>query len=121
MDRIEQSIRLPREGLRLKDYARYYAYADNGTVEALYERPFSSEATEENVCEDVVDDAVGDAAIPCPAFETPYPDLKANERAWVNDSRSLPGINDGGCSVISFTYDPKTDRFPNPPQCNGEG
>ena len=38
-------------------------------------------------------------------------------RRWVTE-RDFPGIMDGGCGVIRFSYDPATHRFENL-SCNG--
>jgi len=79
MDRMEQQLRLPSWAKALNAYARYYAYAPSGDVEALYTLPISVLACEEQVvshdgqiqkqCLDIINGP------------------KAGERRWVEDDR----------------------------------
>jgi hypothetical protein len=44
--------------------------------------------------------------------------LKAGQRAWLADDDNLPGISDGGCSVIEFEV-PRDFKGRIKVQCNG--
>ena len=91
MDKIEMHIEMPKGSSPIGDYARYYASDDRQRVVAEYIM--------------TVD----------PKNRT-Y-DLPIGKRRWVDDARNLPLINDGGCSVVSVEFDPKTGKVE--AGCNG--
>jgi hypothetical protein len=90
MHRLEQGVQLPKGARPLSAYARYYAFAPTGDVEALYLIPSLDEASP----------------------------LKAGQRRWVVDSGHFPVATDGGCWVISLLFDAKTGEAKSV-ECNG--
>ena len=44
-------------------------------------------------------------------------DLPLGKRRWLNDAHELPRIMDGGCSVVTVEFDPKTNKAD--AGCNG--
>ena len=85
--KIESRLKLPDGAHPLDSYGRNYAYAEDGTVVAVYAAPH-------------------------------WPtDAKVGEARWHKSYEALPRIMDGGCSVISVSYNPETeDLFVG---CNG--
>jgi hypothetical protein len=91
MDRIEQQVRLPADALRLHQYARYYAL-DGERIVGTYITHVDP--------------------------ENKYYDLPIGRRRWIADSRNLPGISDGGCSVVKIVYDVPSSKVQQA-SCNG--
>jgi hypothetical protein len=83
IEQIEQSVKLPEGAGKLEDYARYYAAQGDNIV---------------GVYTDLVDHRDGDH------------DLPTGKRRWLTDSRDLPVIMDGGCSVVEVTYNSATKK-----------
>ena len=92
MDTVERQVQLPIGAAPLDEYARYYA-VDGNEIVAIYIS--------------LVDPT------------NPYYNLQRGQRRWLADHRKLPLINDGGCSVISFRYNPTTGKT-DIPLCNGD-
>ena len=93
MGRMESRVKLPARAHRLSDYARYYTFDGSGQVVAIYTT--------------FVDD------------RNRHYDLAIGQRRWVESERSLPGIEDGGCDVVTVTFDPAKNTVTNV-SCNGE-
>jgi hypothetical protein len=56
--------------------------------------------------------------VPCPSL--PKGDrVLAGQRSWVGSTDQLPMIFDGGCSVLSLLYDPRSGELKEV-ECNGE-
>jgi hypothetical protein len=91
MDQIEQQVRLPADALGLDKYARYYA-VDGKRVVGTYITNVDP--------------------------QNRYYDLPIGKRRWLDDHRSLPGISDGGCSVVNVVYDPAIKKVEQA-FCNG--
>ena len=96
MDKIEASVAMPAKARPLNEYARYYARERDGSVRVVFTFPFP------DIPSDAQCEEMGGAIVPCEEPETSYPKLKAGERIWLKSSDDLPGIADGGCSVIEF-------------------
>lgn len=92
MDDIEQRVQLPAEAFKLDKYSRYYARYGKRVVGTYIT---------------LVDP------------ENQYYDLPIGQRRWIEDRRNLPGISDGGCSVVNVVYDPLTQTV-GQAFCNGE-
>jgi hypothetical protein len=81
---IERQVQAAYPGLPLDRYARFYARLDNGTVEGVF-----SYAGEEG-------------------YE--ISGSRAGEVLWTNRD-DLPIIHDGGCTVISITFDARAKEL----------
>jgi hypothetical protein len=90
MDRIERSIQLPRGADPLGTYDRYYAWYQG---------------------------ADGVRHVLAVYVKYIRSGGEQAERHWVAET-DLPSIDDGGCSVISFSYDVAAHRFEHL-GCNG--
>jgi hypothetical protein len=115
-DRIEDRVKLPEGARRLADYARYYAFDENGLVVGVY-APGYVAPNADDACEEMLEDFTT-REVPCPS-ETDSDRLLADQRRWVDDTDKLPLIMDGGCSVITVIYDPKAGEVKSA-YCNGE-
>ena len=80
IEHIEQVVKLPEGAGKLEDYARYYA-AQGDNIVGVYTY------------------SVGQRY-----------DLPTGKKRWLTDSRDLPSIMDGGCSVVEVTYNLATKR-----------
>jgi hypothetical protein len=88
--KIERQLRLPDGARPVDRYARFY-YVDHDTPAGMVSGWF-----------------VGVDNPPMPAWP----------RAGVHLEKPTVGVDDGGCFVISLTYDPKADRI-SEIRCNG--
>lgn len=93
MRQIEQRVQLPAGAERLEQYARYYAM-DGSRVVGRYITATHFDPQNE------------------------YYDLPTGQSRWIEDHRGLPGISDGGCSVVNVRYDPATQKVEHA-FCNG--
>lgn len=93
MSHIEQKVNLPADAHQLNKYARYYA-TDGDRVLGMY--------------------------ITYVDPKNEYSNLPVGQQRWIKDSRNLPGINDGGCSVVNIWYNPSTKNVEKV-FCNGFG
>ena len=84
-------MRLPADALKLDKYARYYA-PDGNRIVGRY--------------------------ITLVDPENRYYDLPNGQRRWLQDRWNLPGISDGGCSVVNVLYNPATKKVEEA-VCNG--
>ena len=91
MDQIEQRVQLRADALKLDKYARYYA-SDGNRVVGTYIN--------------LVDP------------KNQYYDVPIGKRRWIKDLRNLPGISDGGCSVVIVIYNQVTKKVEEV-SCNG--
>jgi hypothetical protein len=121
MNEIEQAVVLPRDAKPLEKYGRNYAPAGGGKVLATYLIPFPPLERSKG-CE-VMENW---ASRPCTEKEIEASDARtveaqtpAGKRRWFNDPRSLPFINDGGCTQVSVEYNVTTHRILTV-GCNGE-
>jgi hypothetical protein len=92
MNQIEKAVVLPSGAKPIENYARYYAAGSANKVMVVYVIP--------------------------PDEPQPY-ELRKGQRTWLTDYRLLPSINDGGCSVIEFSFDLQSSRVEHL-LCNGE-
>jgi hypothetical protein len=90
--RIERIVQLPPGAEKLESYARYYALKDQRVVGTYIT---------------LVDP------------KSPYYDLPIGQHRWLDDSRNLPAISDGGCSVVEVIYNPASKKVEET-ICNGE-
>ena len=115
-DLIEARVKLPKGARLLADYARSYAFDDNGLVVGVY-APGYVAPNPEDKCEEMLEDFTS-RDIPCP-LESDGNRLRSGQRQWVDNINKLPAISDGGCSVLTVLFDVKRgvvkDTF-----CNGE-
>jgi len=118
MDRLEQHVQLPKGARPLSAYARYYAAARGGDVEALYLIPWQGDVRAGESCEELTVNFTS-RTVPCPKMKSPADELKAGQRRWVTDNRQFPLVLDGGCGVISLLFDGKTAKVKTV-ECNGE-
>jgi len=71
---IEAQVRSRHPDVRLEQYARFYARAPDGMVEAIFVYAYEG-----------------------------FPLGRAGQSVWVRPG-ALPKVNDGGCSVINIRY-----------------
>jgi hypothetical protein len=113
MDAIEGRVVLPKGAEPLGRYSRYYANGAAGQVEVLYiihDKNFVRDVRES--CGRSKTDTM-----PCaPGGKIGLVD--SDNRKWLTDFRQLPVAHGGGCGVVRFAYEPKSDRF-SPLSCNG--
>ena len=121
MDVIEGEVVLPSKSeFKLEDYARFYAYNSNGDVEILYTLPSLSE-TDYQRFKGEIEDYCADRKDRYPNCLLDYKKIfsqKAGNRYWLEDHDHLPIADDGGCSVIQFSF-LKEDAKITQPKCNG--
>jgi hypothetical protein len=91
MDKVEKQVQLPEGSAPIGDYARYYAFDDRQRVVAEYIM--------------IVDTTNHTLDVP------------AGKRRWVDVGSNLPSIRDGGCSVVTVLFDPKSNKVD--AWCNG--
>lgn len=117
MDQIERRVSLPLDAFPLNDYARYYSYGANGQIVAVYMIPFPEFPDGPDVgCSEMQAD-FSTREVECPELEFEH-NIAAGQRVWLDDFRTLPSIDDGGCSVIEFEI--QTDlQYLLEPRCNG--
>jgi hypothetical protein len=111
MDEIERAVILPKGAQSLAAYGRNYAFSGPNKVVATYLIPSPPLDMREG-CEVALKDF---KSRPCTkkeleklartdalsvAAQTP-----AGKKRWYNDYRSLPYIDDGGCSQVSVEYE----------------
>ena len=116
LDLIESRVRLPEGSGRLSAYARHYAADENGMIIGVYAPGYRPPGPDE-ACEEVLIEGSTTREVPCPEDEADR--LLAGQRRWVENGGKLPGIMDGGCSVITVVYDPKAGVVKSA-TCNGE-
>jgi hypothetical protein len=116
MDMIEARVQLPEKAWPLKEYARYYADAGDGTIHGVYLIP-TEEPDANDVCELLAADG-SSRVVPCPQMRPDW-EVPADERRWFEDHRELPYINDGGCSEVDVVFD-RTKSAVLSVTCNGE-
>ncbi len=97
MDEVERQVQLPKEALRLDDYARFYAPAANDEILGTYVVPAEDTGHD---CEKLVSSSVR-----CPSLSK---GLKAGQRQWLDNSKLLPVADRPGCAVVNVVYDPAT-------------
>ena len=114
-DTIEARVKLPQGAGRLSDYARYYAFDEQGMVLGVYVPGYEWPDTDAT-CGEILED-LSIREVPCPA-EPKGDNLLAGQRGWVDSKYKLPMVMDGGCSVVTVVYDPKSNRVKNV-ECNG--
>lgn len=95
MNSVENTLVMPAAARPWREYARYYSAEPDGKIVGIFIIP---------------DDRGG---------ENVFYNLSAGKRRWVEDYRNLPSINDGGCEVLTVTFDPKS-RKREGPFCNFE-
>jgi hypothetical protein len=124
MGKIESEIVLPIKSFPLEKYARYYARDRRGQIWGSYtpeaDESYLKEVSQE--CRRIKKpgpNAREAPPFPCPLNVGPVRLVKAGQRLWMTDPREIPGASGGGCSFVTFIYDPKTSRFKNL-QCNGD-
>ena len=105
IDRIEGLVKLPDGAKRLSTYARYYAFRDDGLVEGIYVPGYQA-PDPNDTCEELHADFTT-SIVPCPP-ETGDHRLLSGQRAWV-EQENLPLIFEGGCSIVTVLYNPKSD------------
>jgi hypothetical protein len=118
MDQIEARVHLPAGARRLQNYARYYAYGDHRNVIAEYVIPMNDAPQPGEICEDLSANFTSQK-VPCQPFKTDWA-MPAGERRWMADQGHLPGVSDGGCSVVVLEFDLKNSEFTHV-ACNGVG
>jgi hypothetical protein len=80
---IERQVQAAHPDIPLRRYARFYAWRENGAVEGVYSHADEGE-----------EPMVG----------------RVNEVVWTSPE-DLPAIHDGGCAVISISFDAKSNRL----------
>ena len=118
MDRIERLVRLPDGAHPLDAYARFYADAGEGDVEAVYLIPIDFPGGPGETCSEVTLDLELVEA-PCDFTAPDWADVTAGERRWVDGVEQLPMISDGGCSVVEIRFDGVTGQVEQV-ACHGE-
>ena len=114
MDAVEARLKLPHGAGKLSEYARHYALDERGLVVGVYSPGYRAPSPNET-CEELLEDMTT-RTVPCE--EPPGDRLPAGQRQWVGDTSKLPGISDGGCSVITVIYDPNAGIVKSA-NCNG--
>ena len=110
MNEIERQVTLPEGALAIEKYARYYS-DKGGKVVAVYTIPYHADLTA--TCEELTEN-LSSRSVECPPEAQ---QLSAGERQWVSFNE-LPGISDGGCTVVNVLFNPATHKVENV-QCNG--
>lgn len=128
MDEIERQVRLPQGALPLSQYARHYAFDEDGKVFGVYWRHPSlsetraAERAPDYGCSEVSldgDELVGKPAS-CPKAPEPTYDVEEGSRRWFDDVADLPDPLDGGCDIVTVRFDPSAHRVEQA-SCNGIG
>lgn len=118
MNHIERQVQLPKGSRSLVEYARYYAESDRGEVVAVYLIPDNYEMRAGESCSEALADFKS-REVPCETLLMRSDwDIPAGERRWVRSEQDLPLVSDGGCSVITVTFD-KAKSVMKSAECNG--
>ncbi|WOE75423.1 hypothetical protein [Alterisphingorhabdus coralli] len=120
--KIESTITLPDDAYEMEQYARVYFLASNDEVHARYIRNFDNALKPDETCEQEVLLNNGESTtrpVPCPEFLYEKPQFQTDQSVWVDDETEFPGIDDGGCILVSIIYDLKTNSFKSV-SCNGQ-
>jgi len=118
MDDIEGLVKLPEGAAPLSKYARFYAEDASGEIMGVYvipDPPLPADAGCSELQPDMSLKPVDCDALP----EAEWQKVKANERQWLDQAADLPGINDGGCGIVTVLYLPSS-RTIESATCNGE-
>jgi len=107
INQIEAQISLPDGAKSKNKYARYYAFGPGGRIigEYIIQSPDIFVHTLEACREQAFRD------FPCGKDGNTVELVRNGERLWIEDYLSLPTRFGGGCSAISFQYDPASERF----------
>jgi hypothetical protein len=113
LDKIDQAIVMPAKAKPLESYARYYALRPDGKIDIFMDgNVYSGPQPSTFGCSEITkNDGLKD--VPCDMPAEP----KAGERRWVS-IQDMPGVSDGGCSIIYGVYSPSTDQIEEL-RCNG--
>lgn len=113
MDRIERQVVLPAGAARLREYSRYYADTSGGRIQAAFIiHPEAYRADVRKFCA-----AKEASTFPCSGDgKSELPGV--GERKWLSDVSEMPVPSGGGCSAITFQYEPMTSRY-SQLKCNG--
>lgn len=111
MDKIEQAVVLPEGAKPLHAYGRNYAPSGSNKVVATYLLPTSPLDPNEG-CEVMLEDFNSRLCTKKEIEEFARSDARnvaaqtpVGKRRWYKNTRSLPSINDGGCTQVSVEYD----------------
>jgi hypothetical protein len=116
MDEVESRLRLPEHSYRFEDYVRYYTVDAAGDLVGRFVIPRTFTPGPVAACAKR-DGKGGRRKMQC-ARTISWPEGGvAGRRYWVADVGALPGILDGGCSVVNVRWNRKADRAE--AVCNG--
>jgi len=118
MDEIEVRVKLPEGAAALSKYARFYAQDPSGEVMGVYiipDPPLAADAGCSELQADMSLKPIDCDSVPVAEWQK----VKANERLWLDQTANLPGINDGGCGIVTVIYLP-SNRTIESATCNGE-
>jgi len=105
MDEIEGRVRLPEGAYAMADYARFYAKEPSGKIIGVYLIPAPPMGPEDGCSELQADLTL--KPLDCSSLpKSPHASVKANERKWLERDQDLPGMNDGGCAMVTVVYQP---------------
>lgn len=116
MDEIESRIRLPMHSYKFEDYVRYYTIDAAGDVVGRFVLPRRFTPRPGQACEEL-DEKGAWRKVKCAATISWPRDGVSGRRYWVANVMALPGILDGGCSVVNVRRDSKTGAVT--AYCNG--
>lgn len=116
MDEVERMLELPRHSHGFEHYVRYYTIDEAGDVVGRYVIPRTFHSQPGAMCEEPDGKGVWRKVKCKPIIEWPEGGV-AGRRYWVADVKALPGICDGGCSVVNVRWNRKSDRVE--ADCNG--
>ena len=113
MDKIERQVVLPAGAAQLSRYSRYYTKTHDGRIQAAFVmHPEGYRDDVRRFCA-----AKGASIFPC-SRDGKSELAGAGERKWLADASDMPIPDGGGCSAITFQYEPRTGRYSRP-ECNG--
>jgi|GEM_PF-3412984 len=116
MDETESRLRLPKHSYKFEDYVRYYTIDEAGDVAGRFVIPRSFSPQPGSACEQLGDKGKWRKVTCEPVIPWPEGGV-AGRRYWVANVMALPGILDGGCSVVNVRWNRQSDRVE--AWCNG--
>ena len=103
---VADRLVLPQDAGPIQSYSRYFAPTKAGTVQVVYiQHEEGAREAGERWCQE--EGSSGDQRCKMPGYGI----TGAGQSLWFSDTEKLPELDDGGCALISMTFNPKTKQL----------